>query len=145
MGDMRFTILEMLGKPDVTYTIGESVDIEESVDSVIGRLNYNNLSSVATDEIPLAIQKIVEVCEDRFVQYVNNAVLVTAQFHPLGVMPGVGKAALKSILERRDIKKFESFKDISTSTRWRNPAESIIQRIHDEVRGNTSTYIFVRR
>lgn len=142
---MRFTILEMLGKPCVRYTVGESVDINESVSSVIGRLDYKNLSLVATDEIPLVIQKIVEVCEERFVQYINNAVLVTAQFHPLSVMPGVGRVTLKSILERRDIKKFESYDDISTNTHWQNPAESIIQRIRDEIMGRTSTYIFVRR
>ncbi|MXX20455.1 MAG: DUF655 domain-containing protein [Cenarchaeum sp. SB0661_bin_35] len=145
IGDMRFMLLEMIGKPGVKYTIGESVNIEDSISSVMGRLNYDDLSHVATDEVPLAIQKIVETCEDRFVQYINNAVLVTARFHPLSVMPGVGRATLKSILDRRDVKKFESYGDIATNTRWQNPAESIIQRISHEVMGQTSTYIFVRR
>ena len=145
LGDKRFTILEMLGKPDEQYAIGERIDIEKCVMSVLGKLYYNRLSMRAVDEIPLTIQKIVESSESRFVQYVNKAGLVTAQFHTLSVMPGVGKAVLKSVLERRDIQEFVSYDDISENTRWRNPAESIIQRIHDEVMGRTGSRLFARR
>ena len=83
--------------------------------------------------------------EERFVRYVNTAGLVTAQFHPLGVMPGVGKAVLKSILQRREAREFESYQDISANTGWRDPVESITARIHGEMAGRTGARLFVRR
>ncbi|MEK6877414.1 MAG: DUF655 domain-containing protein, partial [Thermoproteota archaeon] len=63
LGEDRLTILELLGVPNSTFEIGERVYIGKEgrtkVLSVLGRLEYNNISASAQSELAGVIEKIV--------------------------------------------------------------------------------------
>lgn len=149
LGDKRFTLLELLGSPGKRFEVGERLDISrdgrDRVLAVLGKLEYSRISTAATEELSVVVRQIVEAAEERFAGYVSHAGLVTAQVHALSMLPGVGKAVMKSILDQRAIREFEGYADIEARTGWRDPAENIYRRIQDELEGRTGTCLFVRR
>ena len=56
LGEERLTILELLGLPNSTFEIGEKVYIGKEgrtkILSVLGRLEYSEISSEAKSELP---------------------------------------------------------------------------------------------
>lgn len=149
LGDRRFTLLELLGTPGERFQVGERLDISrdgrDRVTAVLGKLEYSRISAAATEELRRVVAGVVESGEARFVEYVNRAGLVTAQVHALSMLPGVGRAAMKAILEQRATREFTSYQDVESRTGWRDPAENICRRIQDELEGRTGTCLFVRR
>lgn len=144
LGEQRFVLLEMLAKSGSVFEAGERIAVDGRIQAVLGRLDYSRISDSAAREVPRAIQQIVECGESRFVAYVNAAGLVTTQAHAIGMLPGVGKSLLNTILEERRRCPFESYADIETRTGWRFPAENLVQRIRDEMEGRTGMRLFVR-
>lgn len=149
LGDRRFTLLELLGTAGERFEVGERLDISrdgrDRVTAVLGKLEYSRISAAAIEELRRVVAGVVESGEARFVEYVNRAGLVTAQVHALSMLPGVGRAAMKAILEQRAAREFTSYQDVESRTGWRDPAESICRRIQDELEGRTGTCLFVRR
>ena len=144
LGEKRFILLEMLANPKEHFEIGERIDVEGRIQAVLGRLDYDNISNQASQEVPGAIQNIVSGCEERFVKFLNVAGLVTARAHSLSMLPGVGKALLKTMLKERQARPFQSYADIEERTGWRDPAENLALRIRSEMDGQTGTRLFVR-
>ena len=149
IGDRRFTLLELLGSPGERFQVGERLDISrdgrDRVTAVLGKLEHSRISATAAEEMRRVVAGVVESDEARFVEYVNRAGLVTAQVHALSMLPGVGKAVMKAILEQRATREFASYQDIESRTGWRDPSENICRRIQDELEGRTGTCLFVRR
>jgi putative nucleotide binding protein len=52
---------------------------------------------------------------------------------------------MKSMLEERDRKKFESYQDLQERVGLKEPVKHIAQRIIDEVSGHSRMNIFVKR
>ena len=144
LGEKRFVLLEMLAKAGERFEVGERVDVDGRMQAVLGRLDYTRISTTATQEVPRAIEGVVESCESRFVKYLNTAGLVNTQVHSIGMLPGVGRALLKVILSEREARPFTGYADIEERTGWRDPAENLVQRIRDEMEGRTGTRLFVR-
>ena len=149
LGDEYFTLLELLGLDNVVYTIGEKLYIgknfRDKVLSVLGRLSYADLTLAAKSELPNVIERIIMEKEKKFVEYFNNLQPITPRMHALELIPGIGKAMLKKILEEREGRRFESFKDIEERVGLKNPEKQIARRILEELQGETQTYIFVKR
>ena len=111
----------------------------------MGRLDYNHISQSAKNELPIVIEKIVSVNEKRFIEYFNSAQPMTPRVHSLELIPGIGKTYMKSILDERDKRKFESFSDLQNRTGLRDATKLIAKRICDEISGETRMNIFVRK
>lgn len=149
IGEEHLTLLELLGINNEEFGIGERVYIgkagREKIISVLGRLDYGHISQTAKNELPSVIEKIVGVNEKRFIDYFNSSQPMTPRVHSLELIPGIGKTYLKSILEERDKRKFESFVDLQNRTGLRDAPKLVAKRICDEISGEARMNIFVRK
>ena len=57
--------------------------------SVLGRLEYDDISQSAKNDLPTIVEKIVIRNEKRFVDYVNNTQPITPRIHALELIPGL--------------------------------------------------------
>lgn len=148
LGEEYFTLLELLGIDGMMYTIGERLyigrDIREKIISVLGRLSYEDLTPTAKSELPRIVENIVRAKEKKFVDYFNKLQPITPRMHALELIPGIGKAMLKRILNERERKPFESFKDIEERVGLKDPAKQITKRVLEELSGQTQTCIFTK-
>ncbi|MEX0763855.1 MAG: DUF655 domain-containing protein [Nitrosopumilaceae archaeon] len=149
LGEDRLTILELLGMQNSTFEIGERVYIgkegRNKILSVLGRLEYNDISPAAQSELTGVVEKIVAQNEQRFVDYLNNAQPLTPRIHALELIPGVGKTYMRTMLEEREKKKFADFKDLQDRVGLKEPVKQIAKRILEEITGETRMNLFVRR
>jgi putative nucleotide binding protein len=149
IGEERLTLLELLGIPNTTVEIGERLYIgregREKVSSVLGRLEYTDISQSAKNELPNIIEKLVVANEKRFINYINNAQPITPRIHALELIPGIGKTYMMTIIKERDKKKFENFSDLQTRVGLRDPAKLVAKRIIDEIMGQARMNLFVRK
>ena len=71
IGEEHLTLLELLGDQNANFEIGERVyigrDGRNKVISVLGRLDYVNISQSAKSELPTIVEKVVTTNEKRFV------------------------------------------------------------------------------
>jgi len=148
LGDMYFTLLEVYPRPDQYLSIGERVYIgkgkRDKILQIFGRISYDDLTTVARDNIPQIVYQIVKEKEPIFVRFFNIAEPVTLKLHSLELLPGIGKKSMRVILEERRKKPFESFEDIEKRTRINDPAKVIADRIVVELQGNQKYYLFVK-
>jgi putative nucleotide binding protein len=149
LGEERLTLLELLGVQNMNFEVGERVYIgregRDKVMSVLGRLEYNEISQSAKNELPSIVWKIVVANEKRFIDYVNMAQPLTPRVHALELIPGIGKTYMMTMIKERDIRKFESFADIQNRVGLRDPAKLISKRIVDEISGEARMNLFVRK
>lgn len=149
IGEDRLTILEILGVPNSVFEIGEKIYIGKEgrtkVLSVLGKLDYEHISSSAQTELETVVENIVRENESRFVDYLNNAQPLTPRIHALELIPGIGKTYMKIMLEERDKKKFESYDDLQERVGFKDPIKHISERIMDEITGESRMNLFVKR
>ena len=149
IGEDRLTILEILGIPNSTFEVGERIYIGKEgrtkVLSVLGKINYDDVSSSAQSELPAVVENIVTNNESKFVEYLNNARPLTPRIHALELIPGIGKTYMKTMLEERDKKKFESYQDLQERVGFKEPVKHISERIMDEITGQSRMNLFVKR
>ena len=149
IGEERLTLLEILGVPDSTFEVGEKIYIGKEgrtkVLSVLGKMEYEKISDSAKSELSMVVNKIVAENEKRFVDYLNNAQPLTPRIHALELIPGIGKTYMKTMLEEREKKKFESFDEIQERIGLKEPIKHITERILEEITGETRMNLFVKR
>jgi len=149
IGEERLTILEILGIENLTFEVGEKIYIGKEgrtkVQSVLGKLDYDTLSSTAQNEVIGVVESIVKNSEQRFVDYVNNAQPLTPRKHSLELIPGIGKTYLKLILEEISRNKFLDYQDMEERAGLKDPVHHISQRIMEEITGETQFCLFVKR
>ena len=87
IGESRLTLLEILGIPNSTFEIGEKIYIGKEgrtkVLSVLGKMEYDKISSSAHSELETIVETIVTDNESKFVEYLNNAQPLTPRIHAL--------------------------------------------------------------
>ena len=149
IGEDRLTLLEILGVPNSTFEIGERIYIGKEgrtkVLSVLGKMEYDNISSSAQSELTTVVENIVTVNESKFVEYLNNARPLTPRIHALELIPGIGKTYMKTMLEEREKQKFESYQDLQDRVGFKEPIKHISERILDEITGESRMNLFVKR
>ena len=149
IGEYRLTLLEILGVANSTFEIGEKIYIGKEgrtkVLSVLGKMDYEHISSSAQSELNTVIENIVTVNELKFVTYLNNAQPLTPRIHALELIPGIGKTYMKTMLEEREKKKFESYQDLQERVGFKDPVKHISERIMDELTGQSRMNLFVKR
>lgn len=149
IGEERLTLLELLGVQNVAVEIGERLYIgregRDKVASVLGRLEYNDISQTAKNELPNIVEKVVFANEKRFVGYINMSQPITPRIHALELIPGIGKTYMMTIIKERDKKKFENFTEIQNRVGLRDPAKLVAKRIIEEIMGQARMNLFVRK
>jgi putative nucleotide binding protein len=149
IGEERLTLLELLGYGEANFEVGERLyigrDGRDKIISVLGRLEYANITQTAKNELLAIVEKIVTESERRFIDYINMAQPVTPRIHALELIPGIGKTYMMAIIKGREIKKFESFQDIQNRVGLKDPAKLIARRIVEEITGEARMSLFVRR
>jgi putative nucleotide binding protein len=148
LGENKFTLLEAVPKT-AEMKVGESVYIgkgdRDKISLIKSRLNYTDLTEGAKKELPNAVQQIVKKNEQRFVDLFNNAGALNIRMHSLELLPNVGKKHLAAILDARDEKKFESFKDIADRVPLlQDPVKLIVERVVVELKGESRFYLLTR-
>lgn len=149
IGEDRLTLLEILGMPNTSFEIGERIYIGKEgrtkVLSVLGKLEYKNISAAAQSELRNVVNMIVKNNEKRFIEYINNAQPLTPRIHALELIPGIGKTYMKAILEERERQKFVSFEDLQNRVGLKEPEKQIAERIMNEITGETKVTLFVKK
>ena len=149
VGEERLSLLEILGSENSTYDVGEKIYIGKEgrtkVQSVLGKLDYDVISSSAQSELRSVIETIVKNNEQRFVDCVNNAQPLTPRKHSLELIPGIGKTYLKVIIEQINKKKFIDYNDMEERAGLKEPINHISKRILEEITGATQFKLFVKR
>ena len=149
LGEERLTLLEILGVNDSTFDVGEKIYIGKEgrtkVQSVLGKLDYEQITSTAQSELESVVNTIVTKNEQRFVDYINNAQPLTPRKHSLELIPGVGKTYLKLIIEQINKQKFLNYKDMEERAGLKEPVNHLSKRILEEIAGETQFRLFVKR
>lgn len=149
IGEDRLTLLEVLGVPNSDFEVGEKIFIGKEgrtkVLSVLGKMEYGSISPSAQSELANVVESIVTDNEPKFVEYLNNARPLTPRIHALELIPGIGKTYMKTMLEEREKKKFESYADLQERAGLNDPIKHIAQRIMDEITGESRMNLFVKR
>mgnify|MGYP003748510553 FL=1 len=149
LGEERLTLLEILGTEDSIFDIGEKIYIGKEgrtkVQSVLGKLDYKQISGSSQSEIDNVVKTIVTNNEERFVDYINNAQPLTPRKHSLELIPGIGKTYLKLIIEQINKQKFLNYKDMEERAGLKEPVNHLSKRIIEEISGETQFRLFVKR
>ncbi|MEM4264092.1 MAG: DUF655 domain-containing protein [Candidatus Woesearchaeota archaeon] len=148
IGKSRFVLLELVPKKDVFLQPYEEVYIGEGkrdkIHHIVGKLPVNKLTATAKTELEFVIKDLIKKNEPKFVQFFNTAKSLTTRMHQLELIPGLGKKHMWEILEKRDEKPFESFKDLKERVKLMpDPEKSILKRILNEIEGKEKHCIFV--
>jgi len=140
LGINEFKLFELIPKNGITMTIGMKTYIgkdkekREHIHSIKRRVGYNELTQVAKGELPFTIIKIIMLREKDFIKFFNDARPITTRFHMLELLPGLGKKTMWSIIEEREKKPFEDFKDLSTRVKSiHHPEKLVAKRIETEL------------
>src|SRR3989344_4528954 len=108
-------------------------------------IGKNRLTETAKSELNYIVEEIVVKNEPKFVEFFNKIGPINTRVHQLELLPGIGKKHMLSILEEREKKPFESFKDIKERVKLLpDPEKTIAKRILLELEGNEKHYLFVR-
>jgi len=149
LGEERLTLLEILGLDESEFEIGEKIYIGKEgrtkVQSVLGKLDYKQITGSAQSELDNIIKTIVTNNEQRFVNYINNAQPLTPRKHSLELIPGIGKTYLKLIIEQINKQKFLNYNDMEERAGLKEPVKHLSKRILEEIAGETQFRLFVKR
>lgn len=146
IGEDRLTLLEILASNDASFKVGERIPIgkenRNSIVSVLGKLNYDELSSDAKNELLNVLESMITQNEQHYVDYFNELQPITPRLHALELIPGIGKTFMREIISERERKKFENFADLEKRIGVRDPAKLIAKRIVEELSGQSRITIF---
>lgn len=149
LGEERLTLLEILAVEDSTFDVGEKIYIGKEgrtkVKSVLGKLDFKQITGSAQSELENVVKTIVTENEQRFVAHINNAQPLTPRKHSLELIPGVGKTYLKLIIEEINKQKFLNYKDMEDRAGLKEPVNHLSKRILEEIAGETQFRLFVKR
>lgn len=149
LGEEFFTLLEAAVSPKHKPLVGTRIyvgkDVPRSILRIIRRINYEDLTQNARNELENAVRVIVETNEKRFVEFFNTSMPVTPRMHALELIPGIGKKIALRILSEREVKPFESYEDLKKRAGIQDPVKVLVQRILHELSDREERHrLFVR-
>lgn len=148
IGNIRFVLLELAPKKDVTLQPGNKIYIGEGkrddIHHIIGKLPIHRLTATAKAELKYIIEELITKNKKRFIDFFNNARPLSTRMHQLELLPGLGKKHMWEIIETRKEKPFESFKDVKNRVKLLpDPKKAVIKRIMKELEGKEKHRLFV--
>lgn len=149
IGEERLTLLELLAMNNVQFQLAERICIGKEgrtkVISVLGKMNYEELTDDARNQLNIVVETMVKNSEAKYVSIVNELQPLTPRLHALELIPGIGKTFMRQIVDERDKKPFGSFEDLRNRVGLREPAKMVAKRIVEEIAGGSRINLFVRR
>ncbi len=148
IGEERLTLLEILATNEASFVPGERIAIgkenREKITSVLGKLNFSELTNEARNDLESVLEKMIRSQEPKYIAYFNELQPITPRLHALELIPGIGKTFMRQIVNQRDRKKFESFEDLEKRVGIRDPVRLVARRIVEELSGGSRVNIFVK-
>lgn len=151
IGEIHFTLLEATPRGGTSVTLGDRVYIgkdfsRDKIGHILGRINYNDLTSAAKAELPLILEEAIRSNESRFTSFFNEAQAVTPRMHSLELLPGIGKKHSWAILDLRDREPFQNFQDLAERSQLSDPVKILARRIIEELSETEPKYrLFTRQ
>lgn len=148
VGEEFFTLLEatvregLVLKPYDRVYVGK--DSRGEITYIIGRIGYDELTSSAKMELPMALEKIVLNREVWFINFFNAAQAITPRMHALELIPGIGKKYMWQIINGRERGPFKNFNDLQQRANIPSPPKLITKRILEELSGESKYRLFTR-
>lgn len=148
VGEDYFSLLEVVPRKEITFEPEDRVYIgegdREKVDHIERRIKYEWLTPTAKSELNTILEEIIKDKEEKFVNFYNNAGVITTRQHKLDLLPRIGKKHRQDILEERRKAPFKSFSDMQKRiSNVPNPSKVIAERIIKELKGEGKYYLFV--
>ena len=148
LGEAYFSLLEVIVRDNVMLKTGDRIYIgdgkRDKVRYIRGRIDMDDLTVAAKEEIATVIEDIVRKRPERFLDFFNRAGQLTTRMHQLELLPGIGKKHLWAIIEERKVKPFESFQDLKERVPLLpDPEKMIVRRVIDELNGRDKYSVFV--
>jgi len=147
IGQERLTLLEILVSPDSEFRSGDKIAIGKEnrtkIVSVLGKLNYDELTNESKNELHPVLEKLIGDNEAQFVAYFNELQPLTPRLHALELIPGIGKTFMRQIVSERERRPFESFADLEKRVGVRDPIKLLAKRIVEEISGGSRITLFV--
>ena len=148
IGESYFTLLEASPRTDSEYNIHDRIFVGKGdralVGHILGRINYNELTSSSKAELPEVIENIVKQNESWFVNFINTSPSLTPRMHSLELIPGIGKRLMYQMVDLRERFPFESFEDLKERVNLSDPVKLISKRVLKELSEAQKYYIFTR-
>jgi len=150
IGEQYFSLLEIAPRKGITFTVGEKVYIgegrREKVDHIIRKISYDELTNISKNNLIDVVEKIVMNDEKRYIRFFNTAPALTPRLHSIETIPRLGKKLAGEIIREREIRPFESFKDMEKRIKnFGNGARHIAEKIIEELKGESKYNIFVEK
>lgn len=149
LGVTEFSLLEIVPREECKLELREKIyigpDKRDKVRYIKGRIEYPRLTATARSELVEVINELVGQDESRFVNFFNKTGAITIKQHSLELLPNIGKKHMMNILDERQKKLFESFKDIAVRVHLMpDPKRTIVERIMEEFEGKSKYHLFTR-
>jgi putative nucleotide binding protein len=150
IGKEHFTLLEVTPKQGLSLSIGEEVYLGKEnrpkIDVIKGRIEFKNLTSTSIEELEDTIRDIIEKNHEKFLNFYNKSRSISIKRHQLELLPGIGTKHVREMLDEREKKPFESFKDITTRIKGvPDPIKNLVKRIMEELEGPEDKYYLFAR
>lgn len=146
IGESFFTLLELIPIRDAQFSPKDRLiigrDGSGKIDHVKGRIQYDDLTATAKNELPVVIEVVIDANEARFIKFFNAAGPITTRLHQLQLLPGIGKKTMWEILDERKKKPFSSFQDLVERVRIQDPRKVIVKRILIELQNEDKYQVF---
>ena len=148
LGEKNFTLLEIIQRKGINFSIGEKVYIgdgkRDKVSYILGRLNKEKITESAKNQIQEEIKKMVKESEKKFIEFFNKADAINKRLHQIELIPGLGKKHTQEILKQREEKNFESFEDMKKRIQnLPDPEKAIQKRIFQELTEDERYKLFI--
>ncbi len=138
IGEINFTLLELVPRRGESLEIGEKVYIGEGkrdkIYYILGRLHREKLTEAAKQQLEEFINKVVKEKEQEFVDFFNKAEAINKRIHQIELLPGLGKKHMQEVLKKRAEKEFASFEDMKNRIQnLPDPEKAVQKRIFQEL------------
>ena len=148
IGERYFNLLEISIKPNVKVDIFERVYIgsglRDKAGRIIKKLKYEELTTLAKENLEKVLEQLIDKNEDRFVKFFNFSGPITPKLHSLELLPGIGKKHLWQIIEERKNKPFQSLKEINERIKFLPDVKRmLVRRLLDELQEKDEYKLFV--
>ena len=109
------------------------------------RFSFSKLTQTAKHEVEIVISELVKKDPSRFIDFFNKAQPINTRIHQLELLPGIGKKHAEELVQKRNEKEFESFKDLKARVSLMpDPEKTIIKRIFMELKNEDKHRLFVQ-
>lgn len=149
LGETYFSLLELVPRENMNLQLRERIyigaDKREKIQFIRGRLPYERLTVTGRNELNFIVEELVKKNEAKYIEFFNKAGPISVRQHSLELLPNIGKKHMWDIINQREKKPFENFKDVAARINLMpNPVRVITERILEELQGESKYHLFIR-